>query len=1261
MKLGRNDPCHCGSGKKYKECHWTSDQEGSGEDSARNELPSFAALIEKYHPDPILKMLGVLQLIAANHCHEAQIEEMARLTFLQRKQGDNRPFASFQMLKSVVEPMGYPDDAPANTFTDNVVFSEGNYIIYPGIYVGITEILNHLLECIFLLKNQLPKEFIKEVKDAAGILLWMSNSVATEKGHVRYMYEDPEYDRLAFPEYNSLVNDAAILTFTKNDIERYCTYIKADPKIIHEFVLAIGSHELNENDPDKNPVGIKPLFLNDEGDFVLYMPTTLHNSLMNFVFSSANKHDCNATLMNMLQEKEFENTNLALSHMGWAPTNIELPRSENELPIREMVFRFDNQKLGYLCFIDTISTKTKQETEPKSIKKRNEDVVDFLSKIEKDQPFQILSLFVLAETGQDRYFMWGRPPIGHQIICFQYREIITLAYSESADRLSLWKFAKAYKRTAEQMRIISIGGTLDSYAIYESNKGSLLHSDRANPIGGTMMIVNGSSNEFFREVQRNRDEHAVLLFTGKQVGFTKVIRPKKYAAVFVDKFAPHIIRKVIEDYKMPIWVCNYDTKEKKSTTWAEIICEAVAFWLQKMHTHLVGVLSVSTLVQFEIEILVDPSLENAIEYEIKDIDPESVVISVSVDAPKIKVAIPFEFLYLAKLPDNTADRMLMVAVLKGIRQYTTKGGKPITLSDTQIGEFINSVLQPSQAKMILFADSSRNVRLDSRNLSSLRYIQETDISFLLDNLVSYLPDGYAIPENIESKDQKIKLCDDVVSVLYEKIKSKIKTLEGEELLQWLIRMQEKCVQVREFNDILIPARIASYSSFDNEVENLLEKEENLVTTSHALRTLIEYVATEIPQGEIWPNNDDIDELLALTNQVINWGASSEALRFNLADPKMGLLPSGRIGSEKNFEREILEPYAEAKAQGDVFKTIEEFEKNYFPDDKRGEEEVTQETKDLDAAFKDEFGITLTVLSKIIGILINRGFEKGDAYSKIEVTELSKLIQDTAPGIASDEIKIVLELLTLIERPELGKPPSGYRSSDIFSWHYTRPLSYLRKPLIRYTSITGTIYIYYGFRHLMMYIDNLFFLLHTGKLPERNSPAMKSWIAGSLEKKGKPYRNEVRDWFKNNTDFLVIDYEVSIKPGGHLEADRDLGDIDVFVVDKKEKIIYSIECKNSVGARNIHEMKTEMDMYLGREGQENKSKVAKHVTRDKWLKENKHLLSKLGIQNTDEYQIISPILTADEIPLPYLRGESIPLPIKSFILLQKDGISVLQNL
>jgi hypothetical protein len=33
--LGRNDPCHCGSGKKYKQCHLAADDARSREERAK--------------------------------------------------------------------------------------------------------------------------------------------------------------------------------------------------------------------------------------------------------------------------------------------------------------------------------------------------------------------------------------------------------------------------------------------------------------------------------------------------------------------------------------------------------------------------------------------------------------------------------------------------------------------------------------------------------------------------------------------------------------------------------------------------------------------------------------------------------------------------------------------------------------------------------------------------------------------------------------------------------------------------------------------------------------------------------------------------------------------------------------------------------------------------------------------------------------------------------------------------------------------------
>jgi hypothetical protein len=41
--LGRNDPCHCGSGKKYKACHLSKDEDVAREARAKEQATQAAA------------------------------------------------------------------------------------------------------------------------------------------------------------------------------------------------------------------------------------------------------------------------------------------------------------------------------------------------------------------------------------------------------------------------------------------------------------------------------------------------------------------------------------------------------------------------------------------------------------------------------------------------------------------------------------------------------------------------------------------------------------------------------------------------------------------------------------------------------------------------------------------------------------------------------------------------------------------------------------------------------------------------------------------------------------------------------------------------------------------------------------------------------------------------------------------------------------------------------------------------------------------
>jgi hypothetical protein len=136
--------------------------------------------------------------------------------------------------------------------------------------------------------------------------------------------------------------------------------------------------------------------------------------------------------------------------------------------------------------------------------------------------------------------------------------------------------------------------------------------------------------------------------------------------------------------------------------------------------------------------------------------------------------------------------------------------------------------------------------------------------------------------------------------------------------------------------------------------------------------------------------------------------------------------------------------------------------------------------------------------------------------------------------------------------------------------------------------------------------------------------------------------------------------VKIEHGGHINADTNYGDTDVMAVDHTLKVVYSMECKNLVGARNIHEMKTELDLYLGREGQEAKAKINKHVKRDEYLKANPDKLKHFLNLTSDDYRVVSIVVAAEEMPMTYIAKERVPLPVIAFPRLKLDGKNALEK-
>jgi hypothetical protein len=118
-KLGRNDPCHCGSGRKYKKCCYDQDQEllrdASGyEGLTRTQLRVAPSLVEDTAPIETMRLqdlqklipstLNDAQLLAAYHrAFRADFREMAFAVLIELKQRPGQEDMAVEHLKDLFD------------------------------------------------------------------------------------------------------------------------------------------------------------------------------------------------------------------------------------------------------------------------------------------------------------------------------------------------------------------------------------------------------------------------------------------------------------------------------------------------------------------------------------------------------------------------------------------------------------------------------------------------------------------------------------------------------------------------------------------------------------------------------------------------------------------------------------------------------------------------------------------------------------------------------------------------------------------------------------------------------------------------------------------------------------------------------------------------------------------------------------------------------------------------------------------------------
>lgn len=221
------------------------------------------------------------------------------------------------------------------------------------------------------------------------------------------------------------------------------------------------------------------------------------------------------------------------------------------------------------------------------------------------------------------------------------------------------------------------------------------------------------------------------------------------------------------------------------------------------------------------------------------------------------------------------------------------------------------------------------------------------------------------------------------------------------------------------------------------------------------------------------------------------------------------------------------------------------------------------------------------------------------------------------------------------------------------WRFNRMVSFLRKPLI-IAMENGIETIFWGIRHLVQSIIYLSDQLHSGRFRSPEGAAVRGILGGLANERGQRLVADVLN--KLDLSGLIMDKEVTIKPGGKLENPKDIGDVDIMLIDPASKVLYSLECKAMSPSRNIREMSGELNKLFGFPPK--KGWVQKHMDRHEWLEKHLAEVGAVYHQDLEGFTVRSFFVTGEQLFAPHSLSQDLQLPFVTLYDFAKKGNRVL---
>lgn len=977
-------------------------------------------------------------------------------------------------------------------------------------------------------------------------------------------------------------------------------------------------------------------------------PSNLSYALVEFIKNEAKKLNCYELLVEAYHDFLWLDSQLKLKKIGFKYIEADASENENTPSLRYGVYRFDDDKIAFI-YLKYPGQNAIADQDRKAVFKSVLNLPEY-----KD--CTILELQIVSSMG-DMFFANANKVANGYTLLLEVSELIIISGLRDVDAIDLYKFAIANEKAHES--IMGLSSFIDRFKFYRDNDNSFYCSDSAGPVH--IGIEPGYGFDLLLKAKLNTDLHTVRFKdkNGRQK-LTEVIKKDQYGATYLnlEQLATGNLNMLVENLPVYIWISPLSISDNSGPVLKKMyweLCDAIAYWLWQLEDVIkqklsaLGAVPIKITFDFDNE---DKFTEIERNFAREETLFEKFKVSSAVDS--INITIPHQILPYLYGTDNEGERQLVKSILIGLNDLLISNSKT-GFSQKEITKSLDSIAPLGNKKKIYVLDTNDNLLLDPHCLSGYRVVQRYDVNVVLDTIIPLLGNHAPAVGELSSKKDKENLSSNVVQkALLPHLRSRIKQYDSIELLQRLIRINEALINKREQLRINTPTRIACFVSVGQHQVDLSRELQDLANSSLSVRCLIEHLVAEPYKGSIPISKTAIDELMAIMSQILSWGSTGDQIHFDLLDIGLSVLPSKRIGSKKENIREIFDPFQSAKVTENITDFIETY-KHVFP------QHLTVESKPvpaaLEKAFFKDYGITFSRLCEFVEGLCHIGFLQQDACSSLPLKELNVEINKYVDQFSDDEFNTAMEFLGLYARGKVDTLPKGeYEFIDIIPWRNNRMLSLLRKPLV-IVEQDGENIVYWGVRHLLQCRITWMEQLLSGRFRSSTGSEVSKVLGKFANKRGDDLVKEVVKLI--NPTNLILDTDAYIRPKAALNHVTDIGDVDVLVIDKDNKLLYSLECKSMSPSRNVKEMIEEVTKLFG-ENSSDKGWIEKHMIRHEWLKNNLDAVGKVYKVDLTGFTVKSFFVTNEEMLTPHLRKQTLPLPFITLYDLEKDGFNVLKK-